>query len=418
MYVNQIYNHLNQNLIPKRRTKTHKASELKAVYTSISKYNQASPLYLISLSQARQEHMIDIKEQALTLRDVTDQLANPDSELYTQKQVHTDNPEALTGAFRSHGSGELPDSMQLKIEQLATEQINLGTYLPSDAAGLTPGNYSFYMNTEQGKLPFTVSVSATDTNLAVQKKLAEQINSRHLDVRASVIEEADASALMLSSTETGLPLTASGLYFSFEAEDTTLIQTFGLNNLHTHPENARFYINDLVHTSSSNHISINQVAEFDFHKTTDTPVHISFTPDKGVLVNQLASFTDAYNQLVSLSEKSEPVSIGSRNLYHDISGIVQNHESQLASLGITVGEDRRLVLDTRQADTISYDALNELFGDTSSLKADIAKAINRLTLDPLAYINRLIVTYPNAKEKQTATYTQSVYSGLMYNNYA
>ena len=44
--------------------------------------------------------------------------------------------------------------------------------------------------------------------------------------------------------------------------------------------------------------------------------------------------------------------------------------------------------------------------------------MNRLTLDPLAYIDRLIVTYPNAKEKQTATYTQSVYSGLMYNNYA
>ena len=40
--------------------------------------------------------MIDIKEQALTLRDITDQLANPDSELYTKKQIFTDNPDAVS----------------------------------------------------------------------------------------------------------------------------------------------------------------------------------------------------------------------------------------------------------------------------------------------------------------------------------
>lgn len=96
MNISQVYNYLNHDLVPKRRTRTHKASELKAVYNSISKYNQSSPLYLVSLSESRQEHMIDIKEQALTLRDITDQLANPDSELYTKKQIFTDNPDAVS----------------------------------------------------------------------------------------------------------------------------------------------------------------------------------------------------------------------------------------------------------------------------------------------------------------------------------
>ena len=62
--------------------------------------------------------------------------------------------------------------------------------------------------------------------------------------------------------------------------------------------------------------------------------------------------------------------------------------------------------------------LHTLFGQDSGLHQDIEKSISRLTLDPLAYVDRLIVTYPNINEKQTATYTQSVYSGLMYNNYA
>ena len=52
MNISQVYNYLNHDLVPKRRTRTHKASELKAVYNSISKYNQSSPLYLVSLSES------------------------------------------------------------------------------------------------------------------------------------------------------------------------------------------------------------------------------------------------------------------------------------------------------------------------------------------------------------------------------
>ena len=171
MNISQVYNYLNHDLVPKRRTRTHKASELKAVYNSISKYNQSSPLYLVSLSESRQEHMIDIKEQALTLRDITDQLANPDSELYTKKQIFTDNPDAVSGSFRAHASGELPDHMTLQIDQLANEQVNVGTYLDSDGTALAPGSYSFSMQTIHGNLPFTLSVSGADTNLSLHIRI-------------------------------------------------------------------------------------------------------------------------------------------------------------------------------------------------------------------------------------------------------
>lgn len=304
MNISQVYNYLNHDLVPKRRTRTHKASELKAVYNSISKYNQSSPLYLVSLSESRQEHMIDIKEQALTLRDITDQLANPDSELYTKKQIFTDNPDAVSGSFRAHASGELPDHMTLQIDQLANEQVNVGTYLDSDGTALAPGSYSFSMQTIHGNLPFTLSVSGADTNLSLQEQLADQINRRHIDVRASIIKEGNTSALMLASADTGTPETVSSLYFTFDKKQgAEVVDTFGLNQIQTYPENARFYINDLVHSSTSNHISINQVAEFDFHKVTDTPVNVQFTPDKSLLVDQMTNFTDAYNQLVTLSEE-------------------------------------------------------------------------------------------------------------------
>ena len=75
--------------------------------------------------------------------------------------------------------------------------------------------------------------------------------------------------------------------------------------------------------------------------------------------------------------------------------------------------------DTDETNLFKEEKLAELFRDNSEFRKDINTATDRLTLDPIAYINKLIVTYPNKDDKTAgATYTQSLYSGLMYNNYA
>ena len=75
---NNIYNHLSTQLVPQKRNTTHKSSELKAVYSNMAKLNKQSPLYLVSLSEQKQEHIIDIKESALTLKDVADSFSDPE----------------------------------------------------------------------------------------------------------------------------------------------------------------------------------------------------------------------------------------------------------------------------------------------------------------------------------------------------
>ena len=419
MLVNNVYNYLSAGLVPKKRNTTHKASELKAVYNSISKYNKTSPLYLVSLSEKKQEHMIDIKESALTLRDVAERLSNPDSDLYAKKQLYCDAPDCVTGSFRKHASGELPDTLEMEIESLAKEQVNTGAYLEDDALSVPVGTYHLFMNTDIGKLPFTVSVKDEDTNRSIQEQLVQNINSRHLDIQASLIGEGDNSSILLASKDTGIPSNTSGLYFSFESEDgDVLLDTLSLNHIQTMPGNARFSINGSSHSSASNHISINQLVELDFHRETTAPVNIRFAPDTELLKSEIGNFVDAYNNLVTISERSEPATVGSRNLYHDISGIVNKHREQLASIGLTTDEHNRLVHDNTFTGVITTDDISQLFGSESSLKSDVLNSTNRLTLDPMAYINKLIVTYPNAREKKTTTYTQSVYSGLIYNNYA
>ena len=67
---------------------------------------------------------------------------------------------------------------------------------------------------------------------------------------------------------------------------------------------------------------------------------------------------------------------------------------------------------------ISNGTFQELFCSSDEISNDIVASTNRLTLDPASYINKILVTYPNSNVKNSETYSNSIYSGLMYNNYA
>lgn len=416
-----IYNYLSSQVSPKKRNNTHKSSELKEIYNSMARYNKSSPLFLLSLSESKQEHIINIKEAAITLRDVTDNFSDNRSALYSKRMLHSDNEAAITGAFRTQKFDSLPDELNIRLNSLASGQINIGNYVDSGKSDIAPGDYSFTLNTIASDSRFVVPVLPEDTNLDIQKKVAQYINNRNLSVTASVITEGNDSALMLSSIDTGVPDTTDGLHFSVKSKSDgrTLVDMLGLNNISSYPSNSEFYINEELHTSASNHISINQVVELDFHAPSAEPVKISFTPDTDTVMEQVNMFVDAYNSLVDLSVAEKTTNIGSRNLFQDISGIVDKHKDELKSAGLLIDESNHIIKnEPLLAQSVSSGDFAELFNDISSFKDDINGATKRLTLDPMAYINKLLVTYPNTRNKLGASYTQSLYSGLMYNNYA
>lgn len=422
MLVNSnIYNHLSSELVPKRRNNTHKSSELKAVYTNMARYNKKSPLYMMSLSNSKQTHMINIKESALTLRDVVDSFANTESDIYSKKMIHSQDKDTITGSFKTHNYSSLPDELDIEIHSLATGQTNTGAYVDSDAYSIKTGSHAFTINSLEGSAHFNLTVSGKETNLEIQNKLASFINNRSIGVNAVVDKKDNTSALLLSSSSTGASTRDDGLQFNVinDSADQDIVEFFGLNNVSELPSDSTFSINGSQHTSSSNNISINQVLELDFHKASEGAVKISLIPDTEIAMGQIDAFVEAYNNLVDLSENGSTVYSGSRNLMRDISGIVTKHKSELEAAGISVGEDGKL---TKNTDSVSKSLLNgdfaQLFNDISTFKEDVKRSTERLTLDPMAYINRLIVSYPNTQNKLGNTYTQSVYSGLIYNNYA
>jgi flagellar hook-associated protein 2 len=400
---------------------THKSSDLKAVYSNMAKYNKNSPLYLMDFSESKQSYIINIKEAAITLKDTADIFSDAENSLYTSKNFQSDDEDAISGSIKSGDISNLPEGFSMTVDKLATEQVNVGEYMRADGHDFFPKKHSFTVDTANGTTAFSINVASGDTNLDVQQKVANAINEHHTGISASIISAGSENALMISSNETGASGTADGLQFSFKGASTgqNMVDMLGLNNVSTQAANSVFSINGEEHTSASNHIAINHIVELDFHRTTDEAVNISFIPDTTVAKEQVDAFVSAYNALVDLSKNEGTVNLGTRSLARDIKGIASNHTDELFALGITIDEDGRMLKDdnviSHNLENGSFDAL---FSDISDFKNDMVKAADRLTIDPMAYVNKLIVTYPNRANKFDTPYTQSIYSGLIYNNYA
>lgn len=407
-----IYNFLSAGLKPVQRNTTHKSSELKAHYSNMARYNKNSPLYLVSMSTENQSKVINIKEAALTLKDIVQSFSDEGSEVYSTKLLHSSDESAVTGVFRNDSSNSLPDKLTISVNQLAEAQANTGALLPADKRTLAATDYPFSIITALGRNNFSLHVSEDDTNSDILKKLSDLVNSRNIGVSASVLSDDTGMALQLTSGTTGTSRLEGGLCFK-ACDDNGLCDKLGLNNVTTMPQNSSFEINGEVHESTSNNISVNQVIELDFHKTTDTPVEISLLADSSSAREKLHEFADTYNQLVDISSGTGTI-LGSRSLMNDIKKIVNGHSDELEQIGLSRTEDGHMAI----TDEMPTDKLLQIFNSASNFRRAIDTAADKLSLDPIAYINKLIVTYPNPTNKVSNSYNQSVYSGLIYNNYA
>lgn len=416
-----IYNYLSSALVPKKRNTTHNTSELKAVYNSMAKYNKNSPLYLLSLSEEKQSYMINIKEAALAIKETADVFGKVDGDIYSKKVLNSDDEESISGAIKDQDLTGIPDKLSIKLDNLATEQVNVGNYLDSYELSIVPKKHTLSISSVDGSANLNVRVSEDDTNLNVQNRIARMINDERLGVNATVLREGDTSAIMLSSTETGVADTTDGLFFNFRqiSSGQNTVDILGLNNVQEEPLNARFTINGELHESASNHISINKAIELDFYKPTEKAVEISFVSDAKQVMEQLDGFIEAYNSLVDLAKSGGQTKVGTRNLGNDITGIVNKHLAELERNGISIDDNGKMSKDDKVlTESIKNGSFSDLFKDISLFKKDVEKATERLVIDPLAYVDKLIVTYPNKANKINTQYTQSLYSGLMYNNYA
>ena len=72
-------------------------------------------------------------------------------------------------------------------------------------------------------------------------------------------------------------------------------------------------------------------------------------------------------------------------------------------------------------DSLLYQALEEDTDDTVqtifNYKSALVNKTNNVVLNPMNYVNRTIVTYPNPAKALPNPYVTSMYSGMLFNSY-
>ncbi|MCR4717116.1 MAG: flagellar filament capping protein FliD [Lachnospiraceae bacterium] len=421
--LNPVYNYYSSTVYNATQTKydSHKTSDLKKVYNNMVKNNTKSPLFKVKVNEKMQDYAIGLKSAAIGLQNFSELLSDKEEDTFSKLMATSEDPSVVTGSIITTDYSALPGSLDIDVEQLATTQINTGFNVSNNDLDIEPGAYSFTIKTDGRSYGFNLKVRDEDTNLAVEQRLSDFINKSNVGIDARVESGNGLSRLILESEDTGTDDTIEGRLFSISdgyGKSTGLVETFGLDNVTQYPDNAIISLNGNRTESSSNDIAVNRMIEIELNSVSNGPVRLDFVPDTDDIVGKLKSFADSYNKVIDIANDNADSERGAKKLLHEVQGIASRHQSALEAVGLGVDESGHMVPDDALlSQSVSNGSATELFSDLSGFKEDIMDKTEDISLDPMSYVDKTVITYPNPARTFSNPYMPSMYSGMLYNYY-
>ncbi len=410
---------------PYSKHSAHKKDELRDVYNNIVKRNRANPFFDVDISEESQKYAIDIKENARSLLDITGDLTDASSGAMTFKSIaESDQPDTVAvdyiGDNTSVGEGK---KFKIGVKQLATPQVNTGNFLNPKARGLFTGTYSFDVNISSITYEMQFGVKDSENNLDVQNKLARLINNSNIGLNAQVISNNDGkTALEITSNMTGVG--DKPAIFTISDEDSSAlsgaVDVLGLNQTSHYPSNAVFELNGETRISSSNIFTVDRAFEITLKKVSEdisNPATIGLKQNLDALVDSVNELANSYNSLVDLAKRGNGT--GSKHLAADLAYIADNHRNALEANGLMVNQETGMIeVDgERLRASAKEGSLIHTLSDLNQFKSDLQDKAEEIMLDPMEYINKVMISYKNPQRPSGDTYTSSIYSGMLYNGY-
>jgi len=428
MALNTVYNHYLTTYARGTVSKydAHKKSELRNIYNSIVKLNKETPLYLLNASRESQAFAINVKEGARELHNTIASLGGMEEEQLLSKKVAFSSNEDMVHAQyigEATDEAEIP-TYEIEVQQLASPQINLGNYLPSDGMSLPADTYSFDISIHNMNYEFQYNITDGDTNKSIQEKLARLISGAEIGIEASVETDGNLSSLRLASTATGTPFGKDSL---FEVSDTHSSKTsgsvayFGIGDITRPASNAKLVINGIEKSASSNHFTLEKTYELNLRGIS--PVEgqtatISVKDDTESLKENVNRLIDGYNSFISLA--SEPAAEGNKSarLLNEMRGIASIYKESLNQFGLSMTEDGAFTLnDEAYSKSIDNGMKKEMISSMRGFADSLYRKTNQISLNPMHYVDKTIVAYKNPGKNFATPYITSAYSGMMFNSY-
>jgi flagellar hook-associated protein 2 len=404
--------------------KANNRNELKKIYNNIINLNKRSPFYKINLSKENQEYAIGVKEMAISLKSKIGEMSDPMNAAFNSKAVSVSNNQVLSAELISEDTDSLPQNIELTVKSVATRQINKGRVLLKMSRGLPPGTYDFRAEVMGKSYPLTFVQPERQENRESMQRMTDFINKSVPGITASVeqAEKADYSSIMITSDFTG---TYGERAFIFEDENVLLegvIDYFGLDRLEVSPCNAEFELNGMRRQTASNTFSLENTIQVALQKTSDSPVNLRIVPDRNPILDEVDSFLRKFNGLIRLSKsrtEDTEVHLGAVKLNSELKSLEKVYQNELEACGLMASEQGYLDLDDALAIQAAEDGgMESLFTRENGFIARVFDKAAAITINPIEYLDKTVVTYPNTKKVAYANpYMTSVYSGLLFNSY-
>ena len=410
------------------RYDSHKKSELRNIYNTIVKINKDSPLYKIKHSGDVKKFAIDIKESTRIIKNVVASLSDAEEGIGNafQKKIAVSSQEDVVSADYIGDSKKPNETEQFLVEvkQLASSQINLGNFLDKNRLALKPGSYSFDLENSSSTFEFQFNINSEDTNYTTQNNLANLITNADIGLKASVIEDENGlSALQVESVSTGI---ASGEPFLFSIfpqasqDSISAVETLGINHVSQEAGNAVFLLDGVERSSHANTFTINHAFELTLKGLSEEghPAVIGFKTNADAMADNIQTLVDSYNSILQTANKYSGSQQQSVQLYRDMSSTAFTFQNSLESMGLLVNDAGEISIDKALlTESVSDDHAEEHLSVLNEFKNLLNTKATTASLDPMKYVDKIIVTYKNPGKNLVTPYITSIYSGMMMDRY-
>ena len=424
-----VYNHLMQGLIMMRpnRFDTHKKSELQNVYRDIMRLTSEQPLYKVTFDESAQEYTLGIKNAALSLSSMVKELNTDDASSVFKNQILVSSQPETVDVSVLEGSSLPDESLPLSVEvsTLSSPQENHGHFVPSDEAALVSGQYNFTIGIEENVYSFQFNVSNGATNLDLQKKLSDFINKTAIGLRTRIVQEPetgesrlDLIAITAGSSDGEASFRPADVRFPEDASHG-IITHFGLDQIGKPPVNTRFSVNGISKEVRGRSYLYSNALTLSIKDISSAPVSIGKVTNQEPIVEKLRSFVDKYNSVFDFVKNHQPDNHRAKKLLYELGTTMRQFSSDLNDCGLSVSKEGTLSINEKAMYTAAGNgALEQLFSEESKFSTTLLKKLSDVSLNPMEYLNKTVVTYPNIMAKKTLNpYVSSIYCGLLYNNY-
>ena len=407
----------------------HKKSDLRKIYNNIVKANKESPLYKIPNLEDAKKFAIDVKEHAKSIQNVVASLSDrygSFEDSFRKKVAVSSDEEQVAVKYVGDGTEDNnSESFSIQVEKLASPQINTGNFLNDEEMDFTPGGYSFDLNTNSSSYELQYNVNPGETNRDIINKLHKLISTSNLGISSKIIEDGNgSSALQLTSNQTGLSEDEDCLFSIKPATSSGSINAMnvlGINQVSAAAENSSFLLNGVSHSALSNTFTLNDAFELSLEGISKegSSAFVSFKADNEAIADNIQTLIDSFNGILSSAEDYTGNSVwkGSK-LIADISTCSRSHRSELEAIGLMVEANGSISIDREQLTAaVDPSRAEATFETLNSFKNSVGKKAENASIDPMNYVNKIIVTYKNPGHNFPAPYISSIYSGMMLDNY-